>query len=38
MTREELHALVDTQFDELDAIQSQPTWQWPLAVSHQQAQ
>ncbi len=25
MTREELHALVDAQFDELDALQSQPT-------------
>jgi hypothetical protein len=26
MTREELHALVDAQYDELDAIQQQPTF------------
>jgi len=26
MTREELHALVDAQFDELDALQKEPTF------------
>jgi hypothetical protein len=26
MTREELHALVDAQYDELEAIQQQPTF------------
>jgi hypothetical protein len=26
MTREELHALVDAQYDELDALQQQPTF------------
>jgi hypothetical protein len=26
MTREELHALVDAQFDELEALQKEPTF------------